>query len=536
MVRVNDTGTFGFNTLRSPNAKVSMQMEPKAIHDEMNRSTFDEFGRMQANLGIEAQPPTPGAQNVTLYPYVNPQTELIDGTNLPRAGVKVTPIADMKDGSQIWRFTHNGVDTHPIHFHLFDVQVLNRVTWDNIVIPPDANELGWKDTVRMSPLEDTIVALRPVVPKTPFEVPNSVRRLNPMMPDGSTAMFNNVDPQGNPTAAITNGLVNFGWEYVFHCHILSHEEMDMMRPVSLALPPLKPTDLASSIVGNGNNRRFQLTWSDNSITETSFVLQRTTNGTTWTNVGTLTSPLGEANTHGTRTLTDTSSNVSTAYRYRVAAVNTVGYGGAFPSVSATSLSPEIGVNGPAAPDQLTAALQSGPPRVALTWRDNATNEARFVIERSSDGGATFAPLATVPARNGTGNVTFTDSTVTLGITYVYRVAAENVAARSAYTSPLTVTVDVPAAPFDVTATATRQGNNERITVNWTTVAGATGYQVEWSTDSGFATISGSGAAGAGATTFTTGSLARVTWYVRVQSVNPLGSSAPVPAPPVAPAA
>ena len=170
---------------------------------------------MQANLGVEAQPPTPGGQNVTLYPYVNPQTELIDGTNLPSADVKVTPIADTKDGTQIWRFTHNGVDTHPIHFHLFDVQVLNRVTWDNIVMPPDANELGWKDTVRMSPLEDTIVALRPVVPKTPFEVPNSVRRLNPMMPDGSTAMFNNVDPQGNPVADIVNGLVNFGWEYVY---------------------------------------------------------------------------------------------------------------------------------------------------------------------------------------------------------------------------------------------------------------------------------------------------------------------------------
>ena len=36
LVRVNDTGTFGFNTLRSPANKVSMQMEPKAIHDEMN--------------------------------------------------------------------------------------------------------------------------------------------------------------------------------------------------------------------------------------------------------------------------------------------------------------------------------------------------------------------------------------------------------------------------------------------------------------------------------------------------------------------
>ncbi len=55
----------------------------------------------------------------------------------------MTPISRRrKDGTQIWRITHNGVDTHPIHFHLYDVQVLNRVTWDNIIIPPDPTELG----------------------------------------------------------------------------------------------------------------------------------------------------------------------------------------------------------------------------------------------------------------------------------------------------------------------------------------------------------------------------------------------------------
>ena len=27
------------------------------------------------------------------------------------------------DGTQIWKITHNGVDTHAIHFHLFNVQI-----------------------------------------------------------------------------------------------------------------------------------------------------------------------------------------------------------------------------------------------------------------------------------------------------------------------------------------------------------------------------------------------------------------------------
>ena len=47
------------------------------------------------------------------------------------------------------------------------MQLIDRVTWDDIVVPPGANELGWKGTVRVSPLEDTIVALRPVVPTSP---------------------------------------------------------------------------------------------------------------------------------------------------------------------------------------------------------------------------------------------------------------------------------------------------------------------------------------------------------------------------------
>ena len=108
---------------------------------------------------------------------------------------------------------------------------------------------------------------------------------------------------------------------------------------------------------------------------------------------------------------------------------------------------------------------------------------------------------------------------------------------SPYTAPVTVKVDVPAAPSSVTATATRQGAGERVTVNWSGVAEATGgYQVQWSTSPTFATVAGSGTTGAGVTTFTTGTITRVTWYVRVRSVNPLGSSAWATPPPVAPAA
>ncbi len=102
----------------------------------------------------------------------------------------------------------------------------------------------------MSPLEDTYFAIRPIIPTFPFEIPNSIRPLNPMMPLGDGSMFNNTDPSGNPTTSpILNQLVNFGWEYMLHCHILSHEEMDMMRPVVVAMPPNAPDGLTFSFVG-----------------------------------------------------------------------------------------------------------------------------------------------------------------------------------------------------------------------------------------------------------------------------------------------
>ena len=87
-----------------------------------------------------------------------PFTNFLTQTTVP-LGYIDPPTEVMQDGeTQVWKLTHNGVDTHFIHFHLFNVQVINRMGWDGTVRPPDANELGWKDTVRMNPLEDIVVA------------------------------------------------------------------------------------------------------------------------------------------------------------------------------------------------------------------------------------------------------------------------------------------------------------------------------------------------------------------------------------------
>ena len=54
----------------------------------------------------------------------------------------------------------------------------------------------------------------------------------------------------------------------------------MMRPVLLALPPLKADTLAFD-----QAHTKTLTWNDNSITETSFVVQKSPTAPTWTTSG-----------------------------------------------------------------------------------------------------------------------------------------------------------------------------------------------------------------------------------------------------------
>lgn len=75
----------------------------------------------------------------------------------------------------------------------------------------------------MNPLEDIIVALQPITPQLPWPIPNSVR-LNDVT---GMATFTNLNPFSNGGAATIDGPTNFGWEYVWHCHILGHEENDM---------------------------------------------------------------------------------------------------------------------------------------------------------------------------------------------------------------------------------------------------------------------------------------------------------------------
>jgi spore coat protein A len=156
---------------------------------------FDGYGRLLQLLGTNV--PTANAFGLA---YMDNATEVINLVN----GEKV----------EIWQIANLTGDVHPIHFHLVNAQLLGRQPFDAVhyngtltytgpARGPDPNESGFKETVRMNPGEVTTVMMRFTFPTVPFAVPDS---LNPML-----------------------GVA--GKEYVWHCHILDHEEHDMMRPL-----------------------------------------------------------------------------------------------------------------------------------------------------------------------------------------------------------------------------------------------------------------------------------------------------------------
>jgi len=367
------------------------------------------------------------------------------------------------------------VDTHPIHVQLYEVQLLNRVGWDGIIRKPDANELGWKDTVRVSPLEDTIIALRPILPHIPSEwqgLPNSIRLLDPSMPEGmflhhanSTAQealglpimaFN---PDGEPVD-ITNHYVNFGWEYVYHCHILSHEEMDMMHPQVVGVAPEAPDALSAIRGGTGANQYYDLTWNDNSKNETGTVIERRIAGSSdvWLPVATVPS---DAMTDGPgineqRTYTDPIGDTTTEYEYQVYAINVVGdtwdysdpalnnipAGGGWPTLTLSSAPADPPTNVIAAPSDLTGSAERKNRRwatVTLNWTDNSDIERGYLIQRADD--AAFA----IGVLNATviGDITSFQQKVAPSSTFYYRVHAFNDTHQSDWSNTVEVITPAP---------------------------------------------------------------------------------------------
>jgi FtsP/CotA-like multicopper oxidase with cupredoxin domain len=159
--------------------------------------------------------------------------------------------------TELWEIVNLTADAHPIHLHLVQFQLMNRQAFDRKKYdatyaaafpggdymsgfgppldyntgnpsslggnpdigpflkgkprPPAANEAGWKDTVIAFPKE----VLRLLVRWAPTDLPTDAPAEDLHFP---------FDPDG-------------GHGYVWHCHIIDHEDNEMMRPTSVQAMP-----------------------------------------------------------------------------------------------------------------------------------------------------------------------------------------------------------------------------------------------------------------------------------------------------------
>jgi spore coat protein A len=134
-------------------------------------------------------------------PVQRPVTMLLNNAhwNMP---VTENPVLD---STEIWSLINTTDDSHPIHLHLVRFQILDRRSFEVSAywtsgqlkffgppIPPDPSEAGWKDTVRADPAMVTRLIIR-------FE--------------------------------------GYTGRYVWHCHVLEHEDNEMMRPYDVIAAP-----------------------------------------------------------------------------------------------------------------------------------------------------------------------------------------------------------------------------------------------------------------------------------------------------------
>jgi hypothetical protein len=210
----------------------------------------------------------------------------------------------------------------------------------------------------------------------------------------------------------------------------------------------------------------------------------------------------------------------------------------FPTMSADSFSNTASAStsstapgAPVAPTNLTATLQTG-PQVSLSWRDNATNESYFTVESCSfvEPAITcsnFAQIAAPGPRNNTGNVTYVDTTVVPGNSYLYRVAAVNATGTSAYvtlTTPVAVAA-IPAAPTAFTVAVTKaNGNNYTAKLDWIAASDPTSFTIQRATNLSFTSGLSTSTVAGNLRTLNQTVTRNTTYYYRIRANNNVGGS------------
>ncbi len=195
--------------------------------------------------------------------------------------------------------------------------------------------------------------------------------------------------------------------------------------------PNAPTLLAAIGV---SGTRADLSWTDNADNEYGYRIERCTGAgcSTFTEITTVGA--------GVTAYADNALSADNTYVYRIRAYNGAGVSGYSNEASAIT-------NVPAIPTGLTATTISA-SQIDLAWTDIATTETEYQIERCSGVGCTnFASIATVAVNAQV----YSNTGLTAGLIFRYRVRAANLSGPSGYSNTATAGTNVPADPTSLVA-------------------------------------------------------------------------------------
>jgi alpha-tubulin suppressor-like RCC1 family protein len=260
--------------------------------------------------------------------------------------------------------------------------------------------------------------------------------------------------------------------------------------------PLAPTFLSAETISSS---QINLSWRDNSI-ELGFKIERKTTITgTWETITTVTSNV--------TSYPDTGLSIGVTYYYRVISYNT--YGNSFYSNEANA-TPTI-----VAPSNLILTVVSS-SQINLSWRDNSSEETSFKIERSYGGPGSYIQIDTI----GPNNTLYSDTTVTPGNTYYYRIRVYNDLGNSLYSNEAGISLSVPPPPLLLNLTVV---SFTQINLSWADYSNnETGFIIERSiiTNTNYAPHAtvGANVISYSDTTITPSN----TYYYRIRAYNSLG--------------